>query len=49
MIVENRTIEVLRYSDRVYFMRMGEIIYEGMSKELLDNRALLGRLYGISA
>ena len=46
LIVENKTIDVLRYSDRVYFMRLGEIIYDGMSKELLENRTLLGELYG---
>ena len=47
LIVEHKTLEVLHYADRAYFMRLGRIVHQGDAKALLHDRRLLAELYGL--
>jgi ABC-type branched-subunit amino acid transport system ATPase component len=47
LIVEHKSLEVLSYADRAYFMRLGRIVHEGEAKTLLHDRKLLAELYGL--
>jgi branched-chain amino acid transport system ATP-binding protein len=46
LLVEQHAKKALEVSDRVYVMELGRIVYEGPSKQLLDDRQLAIRLTG---
>jgi len=47
LIVEQFSPRVLEYADRCYVMDMGEIVFEGISKEFKENRKLQQKLLGV--
>jgi len=47
LIVEQFSPRVLEYADRCYVMDMGEIVFEGISKEFKENIKLQQKLLGV--
>jgi branched-chain amino acid transport system ATP-binding protein len=45
LLVEQHVQQALRYSDRTYLMKRGEVAFEGTAADLLANPALLGTVY----
>jgi branched-chain amino acid transport system ATP-binding protein len=45
LIVEQKVKEVLEISNRVYGMKLGEIVFEGLSTELKDNKIKIKEIF----
>ena len=46
IIVEQNAVAALQLADRALILDMGQIVYEGSAKEVLDNEDLASRIFG---